>query len=55
MRILLIEDNAKVASFIRRGLKEENFTVDFAQDGEEGLFFHLNELSNIYAEASCRN
>jgi heavy metal response regulator len=38
MRILVVEDEKKVASFIKRGLEEENFTVDMAYDGEEGLF-----------------
>ena len=38
MRILLVEDDSRVASFIRRGLREENYTVDLAADGEEGLF-----------------
>ena len=36
MRILVVEDEKKVASFIKRGLEEENFTVDMAYDGEEG-------------------
>lgn len=38
MRILLVEDDARVASFIRRGLREEDYTVDAAKDGEEALF-----------------
>lgn len=38
MRILLVEDDARVASFIRRGLREEQYTVDTAKDGEEALF-----------------
>lgn len=38
MRILLIEDEAKIASFIERGLKEEHYVVDLAYDGEKGLF-----------------
>ncbi len=38
MRILLVEDDARVASFIRRGLKEENFTVDLVPDGEQAVF-----------------
>ena len=38
MRILLIEDEKKVASFVARGLKEAKYTVDTAHDGEEGLF-----------------
>jgi heavy metal response regulator len=38
MRILVIEDEKKVADFIRRGLKEEGYAVDLASDGEDGLF-----------------
>lgn len=38
MRILLVEDDSRVASFIRRGLREEHYTVDVAPDGEEALF-----------------
>ncbi len=38
MRILLIEDEQKIASFIQRGLKEEHFVVDSAYDGEEGQY-----------------
>lgn len=37
MRVLVVEDEKKVASFIRKGLEEENFTVDLAHDGEEGV------------------
>ncbi|PLX85459.1 MAG: DNA-binding response regulator [Desulfuromonas sp.] len=37
MRVLVVEDEKKVANFIKRGLEEESFTVDVAQDGEEGL------------------
>ncbi|NOY78461.1 MAG: response regulator transcription factor [Calditrichaeota bacterium] len=39
MRILLVEDDAKVARFIRNGLKEEGFAVDVAEDGKQGLDF----------------
>ncbi|MFA5430972.1 MAG: response regulator transcription factor [Candidatus Omnitrophota bacterium] len=38
MRLLLVEDEIKVASFIARGLKEENYVVDVADDGEKALF-----------------
>jgi len=38
MRILLIEDEKKVARFISKGLIEESYAVDVAYDGEEGLF-----------------
>ncbi len=38
MRILLAEDDPRVASFIRRGLREEQFAVDIAEDGEKAVF-----------------
>lgn len=38
MRVLVIEDEKKIADFIKRGLKEEGYAVDVAYDGEEGLF-----------------
>jgi DNA-binding response OmpR family regulator len=37
MRILVVEDELKVAGFIRQGLEEESFLVDEAHDGEEGI------------------
>ena len=37
MRVLLIEDDQRVASFIRRGLAAEKFLVDSTQDGQTGL------------------
>jgi heavy metal response regulator len=38
MRLLVIEDEKKVASFIKKGLEEEHYAVDLAHDGEEGLY-----------------
>ncbi|MDD3087283.1 MAG: response regulator transcription factor [Candidatus Omnitrophica bacterium] len=38
MRILLVEDETRMASFIERGLKEEDYVVDIANDGEKALF-----------------
>ena len=38
MRILVVEDEKKIADFIKRGLKEEGYAVDLAYDGQEGLF-----------------
>lgn len=38
MRILIVEDDKKVAGFLRRGLKEEQYAVDVCYDGEEALF-----------------
>lgn len=41
MRILVIEDEKKVANFIKRGLEEERYEVDLATDGQAGLDFAL--------------
>ncbi|MCK5580896.1 MAG: response regulator transcription factor [Candidatus Omnitrophica bacterium] len=38
MRILVVEDEIKIASFLKRGLKEERYVVDVANNGQEGLF-----------------
>lgn len=38
LRILVVEDEEKIASFIKRGLKEEGYVVDLAPDGEQGHF-----------------
>jgi len=43
MRLLLVEDDLKIASFIIKGLKEAGFAVDHAADGEEGLHLALYE------------
>lgn len=43
MKILLIEDERKVASFIKRGLEENNYEVDVAYDGIEGRDKGINE------------
>jgi len=43
MRVLVIEDDKKIASFISNGLKQAGFAVDVAYDGEEGLDLALAE------------
>jgi two-component system, OmpR family, response regulator len=43
MRILLVEDDSKVASFILKGLREANFTVDHVKEGDSGLHMALHE------------
>jgi len=37
MRILIVEDEKKVANFVKKGLQEEGYAVDLSFDGEEGL------------------
>jgi two-component system OmpR family response regulator len=43
MRILLVEDDPKIASFIIKGLKAEGFAVDHENNGEDGLHMALTE------------
>ena len=43
MRLLLVEDDTKIASFIIKGFKAEGFAVDHAGDGESGLDLALTE------------
>jgi two-component system, OmpR family, copper resistance phosphate regulon response regulator CusR len=38
MRILLVEDEPRVAHFIAKGLREQSYAVDIAGDGEEALY-----------------
>jgi two-component system, OmpR family, response regulator len=38
MKVLLVEDNEKVAQFVRKGLAEEGHIVDHADNGRDGLF-----------------
>lgn len=42
MRILVIEDEEKMLSFIRQGLEEQRYAVDVACDGEDGLHWAFN-------------
>jgi len=37
MRILVVEDHARIAAFVRKGLEEEGFVVESAEDGKRGL------------------
>jgi two-component system OmpR family response regulator len=43
MRILVVEDDIKIASFISKGLKEAGFAVDAVHDGVDGLHLGLTE------------
>ena len=38
MKLLVIEDDRKIASVVRRGLEREGFTVELAHDGPDGLW-----------------
>lgn len=41
MRVLIVEDDAKTAAYLRKGLTESGFVVDAATDGEDGLHLLL--------------
>src|SRR5574341_307978 len=43
MRVLVVEDDKKIASFIVKGLKQAGFTVDHAANGEDGVHLALHE------------
>jgi heavy metal response regulator len=47
MRILLVEDEKKVASFIKKGLEEEGYAVDLAADGQAGLRLGLDRVHDL--------
>ena len=42
-KILLVEDDLKIASFIKKGLAASGFTVDHVPDGEEGYHLAMDE------------
>ena len=43
MRILVVEDDKKIASFIVNGFRQAGFAVDHASDGEDGIHLALHE------------
>jgi len=47
MRFLVVEDEKKVARFIKKGLEEEGYAVDVASDGEEGLGMALDGVHDL--------
>src|SRR6266540_4690097 len=47
MRALLVEDDATIADFVGRGLREAGFAVDHAADGEQGLTAALNQPYDV--------
>ena len=47
MRLLLVEDDIKIAEFVGNGLKEAGFAVDHAANGEDGLHLALTEPYDV--------
>ena len=47
MRLLVIEDEKKLAGFIKKGLEEEGYALDVAHDGQEGLLLALDGVHDL--------
>ena len=47
MRLLLIEDDRRVASFVQKGLEAERYKVEVAADGEQGIEMALSGLYDL--------
>ena len=47
MKILIVEDNERVAGFITRGLREAGHTVEHANNGRDGLFIAASERYDV--------
>jgi DNA-binding response OmpR family regulator len=47
MRVLIVEDEKKMAATLKRGLEEEGYAVDLAYDGEEGLYLGTENLYDL--------
>jgi two-component system, OmpR family, response regulator len=47
MKILLVEDNPRVAQFVAKGLREAGHTIDYAGNGRDGLFLASSERYDV--------
>lgn len=47
MRILLVEDERRLAQIVKKGLMEEGFAIDVAYDGEEGQYLAESETYDL--------
>ena len=47
MKILLVEDNERVAQFVTKGLREAGHTVEHAANGRDGLFLAASEPHDV--------
>jgi heavy metal response regulator len=47
MRLLVVEDEKKVSSFIRKGMEEEGYAVDVALDGKTGLEMAMDGVHDV--------
>ena len=47
MRVLVVEDDERISSFVQRGLEAEGYLVDIAQDGQEGAQRGMDHPYNL--------
>lgn len=47
MRLLLIEDDSRVARFVQKGLEAERYQVEVAYDGQQGIYMGLTEIYDL--------
>ena len=45
MRILIVEDEKRLAQFLKKGFEAESMAVDIAQDGDEGATLGRREIT----------
>jgi len=45
VKVLLVEDDRKISAFVKKGLKEQGFVVDFSGNGDDG---YLLATTNVY-------
>jgi two-component system OmpR family response regulator len=52
VRVLVVEDETRMAALLKRGLEEEGYAVDLAADGDEGLFLAIeNDYDLVLLDA----
>jgi DNA-binding response OmpR family regulator len=56
MKVLVIEDNKRVAQFVLTGLRESGHTVDHADNGRDGMFMASKRAlrRDLCSTACCR-
>ncbi|HIP11888.1 MAG TPA: response regulator transcription factor [Arcobacter sp.] len=47
MKILIVEDDIKISSFLKKGLEEENYSIDCVYDGEEAFYLVQNNIYDL--------
>jgi len=57
MKVLLVEDDMKIATAVKRGLEAEGLTIEIAFDGEDGLWRATEAIYDlvILSTSACRS